>query len=38
MILLLKNNARGGISSVLANRYVNWDEDKKILYIDATWF
>ena len=35
MILLLKNNIRGGISSVMGDRYVRSDENKKILYIDA---
>ena len=35
MILLLKNNIRGGISSVMSDRYVKPDENKKILYIDA---
>ena len=36
MILLLENNIRGGISSVIGDRYVQSDENKKILYIDAT--
>ena len=35
MILLLKNNIRGGISSVMGNRYVKSDDNKKILYEDA---
>ena len=35
MILLLENNIRGGISSVMGNRYVILDENKKILYVDA---
>ena len=35
MILLLENNIRGGISSVMGERYVKSDENKKILYIDA---
>ena len=35
MILLLENNIRGGISSVMGDRYVKSDENKKILYIDA---
>ena len=35
MILLLKNNIRGGISSVMGDRYVKSDENKKILYKDA---
>ena len=36
MILLLENNIRGGISSVVGDRYVKPDENKKILYADAT--
>ena len=35
MILLLENNIRGGISSVMGDRYVRSDDNKKILYIDA---
>ena len=35
MILLLENNIRGGISSVMWDRYVKSDDNKKILYIDA---
>ena len=35
MILLLENNIRGGISSVLGDRYIKSNENKKILYIDA---
>ena len=35
MILLLENNIRGGISSIMSNRYVKSDENKEILYIDA---
>ena len=35
MILLLENNIRGGISSVMGDRYVSSDENKKILFIDA---
>ena len=35
MILLLKNNICGGISSVMGGRYVILDENKKILYVDA---
>ena len=35
MILLLENNVRGGISSLMGNIYVKSDENKKILYIDA---
>ena len=35
MILLSKNNIRGGISSFMEDRYINSDENKKILYADA---
>ena len=35
MILLLENNIRGGISSVMGDRYLKSDENKKILYVDA---
>ena len=35
MILLIENNIRGGISSVMGDRYIKSDENKKILYIDA---
>ena len=35
MILLLENNIRGGISSVMGDRYVRSDKNKKIVYIDA---
>ena len=35
MILLLENNIRGGISSVMGDRYVKSDENKNILYFDA---
>ena len=34
-ILLLENNIRGGISSVMGDRYIKSDDNKKILYIDA---
>ena len=36
MILLLENNIRGGISSVMGDRYVKSDEIKKKIYMDAT--
>ena len=36
LILLIKNNKRGGISSVMGDRYIKSDENKKILYMDAT--
>ena len=35
MILLLENNIGGGISSVMGDRYIKSDKNKKILYIDA---
>ena len=35
MIFLLENNIRGGVSSVMGDRYIKSDENKKILYIDA---
>ena len=36
MILLLENNIRGGVSSVMGDRYVRSDDNKKILDMDAT--
>ena len=35
MILFLENNIRGGISSVMGDRYVKSDVNQKILYTDA---
>ena len=35
-ILTLENSIRGGISSVMGHRFVKSDENKKILYMDAT--
>ena len=35
MILLLENNISGGISSVMGDRYIKSDDNKKILYIEA---
>ena len=35
VILLIENNIRGGISSIMGDRYVLSDESKKILYVDA---
>ena len=35
MILFLEKNIRGGISSVMGDRYIKSDKNKKILYIDA---
>ena len=32
MVLLLENIIRGGISSVLGDRYVKSDENEKIIY------
>ena len=34
--LLLENNIRGGISSVMDDRYVKSDENNTVLYMDAT--
>ena len=36
LILTLENNIRGGIISVMGDRYVKSNENKKILYMDAT--
>ena len=36
LILLIDNNIRGGISSVMGDRYVKSDENEKISYMDAT--
>ena len=35
LLLLLENNIRGGISSVMVDRFVESNENKQILYIDA---
>ena len=35
MILLLESNIRGGISSIMSDRYVKSDDNKKILYVDS---
>ena len=35
IILLLENNIRGGISSVMGDRYIKSNDNKKKLYIDA---
>ena len=35
LIITLENNIRGGKSSVMGDRYVKSDENKKIIYIDA---
>ena len=36
LILLIENNIRGGISSVMGDRYIKSDEDNSVLYINAT--
>ena len=36
LILTLENNIRGGNSSVMGDRYVKSNENKKIIYMDAT--
>ena len=36
LISLIENNIRGGISSIMGDRYVKSDENNKITYIDAT--
>ena len=36
LILLIENNIRGGISSVMGDRFVKSDDNKKITYMDAT--
>ena len=36
LILTLENNICGGISSVMGDRFVKSDENKKLLYMDAT--
>ena len=36
MISLLENNIRGGISSVMGDRYFKSSNTKKILYVDAS--
>ena len=38
MILLIDKNLRGGISSIMGDRYVIFDENKKIIYIEANNF
>ena len=35
LLLLLENNIRGGISSVMGPRFIESDENTKLLYIDA---
>ena len=36
LFLLIESNVRGGISSVMGDRYDKSDENKKIIYADAT--
>ena len=36
LILLIENNIWGGISSVMGYRYVKADDNKKLIYVDAT--
>ena len=36
LIIFIEINMRGGISCVMGDRYVKSDENKKILYMDAT--
>ena len=36
LILTLGNNTRGGLSGVMGDRYVKPDENKKMIYMDAT--
>ena len=36
LILTLENNIRGGLSGVMGDRYVKSDENKKMVYMDAT--
>ena len=38
LILLIENNIRGGIGSVMGDRYVRSDESKNIIYMVATNF
>ena len=36
LILIIENKIRGGISSVMGDRFVKSDENKKIIYTVAT--
>ena len=38
IILTLENNIRGGISSIMGDRFIKSDENKKVLYKDANNF
>ena len=35
MVLLFENNIGGGISSIMGNRYVESNDNKRVLFIDA---
>ena len=35
LLLTLESNTRGGIGSIMGNRYVKSDDNRKIFYIDA---
>ena len=37
MILTLESNIRGAISSVMGDRYIKSDKNKKVLYLDANY-
>ena len=34
LILLIENSIRGGMNSVMGSRFVNWNEIKKMIYIN----
>ena len=36
LILLIENNIQGGIPSISGDRYVELDDDNKILFVDST--
>ena len=36
LILFLENSTRGGIKSVMGDRYVKSDDNRKIIYMDAS--
>ena len=33
ILLLLEKNTRGGVSSILGDRHVEWNENEQIIYI-----
>ena len=37
MILLLENSIKGGVISIMGDRYVESDDNKKVLYVDANF-